>query len=397
MREVILKIRFFSALLLAIPAVFGGDKEPIEVGHRFTIHSKVLDEDRTIMVGLPQNYEQGNATYPVLYMTDALTQFHHTVGTVSFLARNNRMPETIVVAVVNTDRTRDLTPAMDHPDDRAGNHGGADNFLKFFETELIPHVDKNYRTQPFRMFAGHSLGGLFSVYAFLSRNELFDAFIAVSPSLWWDQEANVVKVEKFLAGKKTLHKTLFLTLGNEGEQMSKPFQAMTRVLEGQNIEGFAWEARLMPDEDHGSVVLASHYAALQKVFEGWQVPGEILATGLAGVQSHYQKLSERMGYTVKPPENTINNLGYGALGRGSMEVALEIFEYNIKTYPDSANVYDSYAEALEKSGKLKRARKNYAKAYERGAKINDPNTDVYKRNLDRVEDLLKKDKSKTDS
>ena len=390
-----MKIRLIAVLFMAVPAVLAGDVQPIEIGHSFTLHSSVLDEERTIMVGLPQGYAQATTTYPVLYLTDARTHFQHTVGTVDFLARNNRMPQTIVVAVVNTDRTRDLTPKAATTDERLGNQGGADNFLKFFETELIPYVEKNYRTQPFRVFAGHSFGGLFAVHAFLTKNELFNAYIAVSPSLWWDNQANVAKAENFFASNKKLPKTLFLSLGEEGERMSTPFTAMEKVLEAQQAKGFAWESKLMLDEDHGSIVLRSHYFGLKKVFDGWQVPRDVFAAGLPGLQKHYKKLSQRFGYTIKPPEGTVNTMGYGALGRGDFETALAVFEHNVRSYPDSANVYDSYAEALEKSGKLKRARKNYAQAYERGLKINDANAAIYKQNLDRVEGLLKKEKTKT--
>jgi len=390
-----LKIRYITVLFLILPLAFAGNLAPIEIGHQFSLHSKVLNEDRTIMVGLPQGYDGGADTFPVLYLTDARAQFQHTVATIGFLARNNRMPATIVVAVVNTDRTRDLTPPTTTPNPQMATAGGADNFLDFFESELIPYVEKNYRTQPFRIFAGHSFGGLFSVHAFLSKNDLFNAYIAVSPSLWWDNEANVGKMERFLVDKAQLNKTLFLSLGSEGDQMEKPFAAMKSVLAAHNIDGFSWDTLSLPDEDHGSVVLRSHYFGLKKIFDGWQIPQEVANGGLTGLESHYQQLSKRMGYTIAPPETTINNMGYGALFRGDFTQALAIFEHNVKTYPNSANVYDSYAEALEKSGKLEPAQKNYASAYERGLKANDPNTAVYKANLDRVAEMLKKAKAKT--
>ena len=82
------------------------------------------------------------------------------------------MPEVILVAVVNTDRTRDLTPTKIA--DRPGETGGADRFLDFFEKELIPAIESRYRTQKFRVFAGHSLGGLFALHALFTRPELFD-------------------------------------------------------------------------------------------------------------------------------------------------------------------------------------------------------------------------------
>ena len=102
----------------------------------------------------------------MLYLTDAERQFGHTVTTVEFLSRNGRMPPMIVVGLFNTDRTRDLTPYKDKEDDaQLPTAGGADRFLQFVETELMPWVERQYRTQKFRAFAGHSFGGLFAMHA----------------------------------------------------------------------------------------------------------------------------------------------------------------------------------------------------------------------------------------
>lgn len=135
------------------------------------------------MVYLPNNYESSEAAYPVLYLLDARTRFHHTTGSVASLARIVHIPEMIVVAVVNTQRTRDLTPpwkSEEKPEDRASvieAGGDADNFLRFLGEELVPHVDSSYRTNSFRILVGHSFGGLFAVHAFVSEPDLFDAFL----------------------------------------------------------------------------------------------------------------------------------------------------------------------------------------------------------------------------
>src|SRR5215475_9890109 len=170
-------------------------------GNSITIKSEVLGEERIILVRTPPGYERSGQRYPVLYMTDGNAHLDHTVSTIEFLSRNGRMPELIVVAITNTDRTRDLTPtnaSMWRPDGaemKLPTSGGADKFLKFIETELIPKIEKNYRTQPYRVFAGHSFGGLFAIHAFLSRPEIFNAYIAVSPSMHWDNNLMSRKAE----------------------------------------------------------------------------------------------------------------------------------------------------------------------------------------------------------
>jgi len=365
-------------------------------GNRITIKSETLGEERVILVRTPPGYERGGQRYPVLYMTDGNAQLGHTASAIEFLSRNGRMPEMIVVAITNTDRTRDLTPtnaSMWRPDGteaKLPTSGGADRFLKFIETELIPKIEKDYRTQPYRVFAGHSFGGLFAIHAFLTRPEAFNAYIAVSPTMNWDNHLLSRKAEEFFKDRKELNRTLFLTLANEGGDARVGFDRFKSILGKNKPKGFEWGAMLMEDEDHGSVVMPSHYHGLRKVFDGWQVSAEIAADGATAVEGHYKQLSAKFGYTIPPPELLMNQAGYQLMGAGKMDEAIAVFKSNVERYPNSANVYDSLAEAYEKGGKLDLARPNYEKAVQLGAQNNDPNLQIYKTNFERVDGLLKK-------
>ncbi|HEY9434296.1 MAG TPA: tetratricopeptide repeat protein, partial [Blastocatellia bacterium] len=108
------------------------------------------------------------------------------------------------------------------------------------------------------------------------------------------------------------------------------------------------------------------------------------------VESHYKKLSAKFGYAIQPPEPLMNNLGYQLMGAGKMDDAIAVFKSNVERYPHSANVYDSLAEAYEKTGKFDLARPNYEKAVQLGTQNNDPNLKIYKTNFDRVDEMLKK-------
>jgi len=383
-------------LLLLLSATDASAQAPpvFETPERFVIKSQVLGEERTILVRTPPAYARGGGErFPVLYMTDGDAHIQHTSGTVAFLARNGRMPEMIVVGITNTDRTRDLSPthvaqAADNPNARFPTSGGADKFLKFIETELIPQVESKYRTQPYRALAGHSLGGLFAVHTMLTRPELFNSYIAVSPSLQWDNFVLIDRAKEFFKNRKSYNRTLFTTLGNEPGDIGDAFNLFREVLQKQQTEGFAWEAVKMEDEDHGSVVLRSHYAGLRKAFDGWQFPRDpntgAVRGGLKGIEEHYRKLSERLGYAVLVPEALMNQVGYQLLFQNNAEEAIAAFKLNVERYPGSANVYDSLGEAYERTGRPELARPNYEKAYALGQQNNDPNLRVYKTNLDRV-------------
>ena len=364
--------------------------------HRQVLKSEVLGEERVILVRTPAGYEAGTQRFPVLYLTDGDAHIAHTSATIEFLARNGRMPEMIVVGINNTDRTRDLSPtkaAMTRPDGSQQEFptaGGANNFLKFIETELMPKIESQYRTQPFRVLAGHSFGGLFALHAFLTKTDLFNGYIAVSPTMHWDDKYPVRKAEEFFKGRPELNKTLFVTLANEGGEMLVGFNQFKNLLGKQWPKGFAWEAMLMEDEDHGSVVMRSHYFGFRKIFEGWQIPQNLAAGGVQAVEEHYKKLSARFKYSVLPPELLMNNLGYRLMGERKIEEAVAVFKTNVERYPGSANVYDSLAECYENMGKLELAKSNYEKAVQVGEQTKDPNLQTYKTNAARVTEALKK-------
>jgi uncharacterized protein len=379
------------AMLVVAPctAVRGQDKQD----HRLTIKSAVLGEERVVLVRTPAGYETGDQRYPVLYMTDAPDHLGHAASSIEFLAsaRNGRMPQMIVVAIVNTDRTRDLTPtkaSMDPAGKQPPVGGGADNFLKFIETELIPLVEKTYRTQPYRVFAGHSFGGLLVMHAFATKNELFNAYLASSPSLDWDKEIAIQKTREFLEGRKELNRTLFMCLSNEKGGMRSSFDKAKELLAHQQIKGFVWDSMLMEDEDHGSVVLRSYYSGLKKIFEGWNPTQETRAAGVAALEEHFKKLSAKYGYTILVPEFMINEAGYQLLRDGKNDAAIAVFKTNVERYPNSANVYDSLAEAYEKTGKLDLAKPNCERAVQLAIKNHDVNLALFRTNLERVSKAL---------
>lgn len=379
MRRLVVALFLFAAPLQAA--------EPVSI----ELQSKVLGEKRVVLVRTPASYATSGRAYPVLYLTDGDRQLPHTAATVDFLAREGRMPEVIVVGITNTDRTRDLTPTRVESIEQNGQvnrfptSGGGGNFLRFIETELMPHVEKNYRTLPLRLFAGHSFGGLFALQTLFDRPGLFQGIIAASPALIWDDHYALRKMRELSEKHERLDVTLVVTTGDEGEELDREFNALQTLVKERAPKGFVFQAWKFTDEDHGSVVLPTHYAGLRKVFEPWRFPldGDV-RTLHARATAHFASLSKRYGFTVSLPEATANVIGYRLLGGGHGAEAIEVFKANVAAYPLSANVYDSLGEAYERAGDTARARENYAKAAEIGKKIADPNAPIYEANLRRV-------------
>ena len=164
-----------TLLILTITAcLWTTAQEPIIIGTKHQLYSNLLKEQRSYRISLPKSYTDKKykpASYPVLYLLDGEMAFEYYVSVVRFLSKGvyASIPEMIVIGIDNTDRTRDLTPtkaSKRSPDDAAKilftNSGGGENFIQFINTELIPAVDSAYRTNGYKIFAGHSFGGLYS-------------------------------------------------------------------------------------------------------------------------------------------------------------------------------------------------------------------------------------------
>jgi predicted alpha/beta superfamily hydrolase len=375
-----------TALLVLLATAFTAHAGvPVLAGQKVTLPSKVLGEERTLWISVPDTYARTARRYPVLYLTDAEAQFEHTTATAAFLARSGFMPEVIVVGIQNTDRTRDLSPSRDP---EFPTSGGADRFLEFLETELVPFVESGFRTVPFRIFAGHSAGGNFAFHAMRVKPNLFQAVIAVSPWLVWDKRKELGLLTPFLAGGGVKTRALFFTSGDEGPEMRDVLAQITSALKAGAPKSLRWASANYPDENHGSVVLPSHYAALRMIFDGWSIPvdpaTERIMGSLEDVKKRYAGLSERLGFPVTAPEASVNRLGYQALAQKNVPAALSFFRYNATTYPESPNVYDSLGDGLEASGSLEEALASYSKAADLGQKSEDPNTKFFKANVERV-------------
>jgi len=243
------------------------------------------------------------------------------------------------------------------------------------------------------VLAGHSLGGLFAVHTLVTRPELFNSYVAVSPSLQWSDEATLKRAEEFFKTRKELRATLFTSLGNEPGDIGKAFAEFKQLLAKNQVKDFEWEAQQMTDEDHGSVVLRSHYFGLRKVYDGWQMPRDpatgAVAGGLKAADEHYKRLSQKFGYAIPTPEPLINLIGYQYLGQADFDTAIATFKTNVERYPNSANVYDSLAEAYEKNGRIDLATPLYERAQSLGQQNNDPNAAIYSANFTRANDKLK--------
>lgn len=251
------------------------------------LSSKVLGEDRKIYVYVPPaDTSLPNKRYPVLYVLDGDNHFSLLAEYCRYLSRRdvNVVPEMIIVGIPNTNRTRDLTPTnsiIDYegkPDTssnpRYKSSGGGNNFLQFIGTELIPYVDAHYKTQPFRIFAGHSFGGITTINCLLTQPDMFGAYIAISPSFWWDKGYLLKLADEKLKNDRIINKMIFYSDANEGMSDDKStfhsdLLKFDAIITQRKIAGLDHKYVHYPEDTHMTEPVKAYYDALRFIFRQW--------------------------------------------------------------------------------------------------------------------------------
>lgn len=360
---------------------FGQDYDSnINIGEIIEVNSEILQESRNIFIYTPAGYEESKMKYPTLYVTDGTENYLISTAIVNFLSRIQRIPPMIIVGIPNVDRNRDLSPLFI---EGTSDQGEGDNFLNFLKDELIPYLDNTYRTNNYRILFGHSLGGIFANYTLITKPELFNAYITASPYLMYNDGFILKEAESKIDNLLKSRNQLYIALGDE-PAYHESLNKYTALLKDK-AKTLKWDYQIFNKEDHNSIPVITLLEGLKYVYSDFQLNMETAMQGINAILNHNALLESKYDYKTDIPENTLNIIGYRLMQNGHNDKAIEVFKYNVKLYPNSANVYDSLAEALENSGKTKEAAENYKIAVKIGKKIDDPNLMIYQRNLARVE------------
>lgn len=336
---------------------------PLVIGESVHIRSNVLKEERELLISKPAGYGDGGERYPVLYLLDGETHFRYTSGIVEFLASNDRIPEMLVVAISSgsiEQRTRDLTPPSSAEIDNrfSPGNGGADAFLSFVADELIPFVESNYRTRPYRVLIGHSFGGLFTIHALIAKPKLFNAYISIDPTLTWNNGAVVAQAESFFAKTKELQADFYFTAANSLGKWLSADQRLAAILDEKAPAGFRWNFELMPQEDHGSIPLRSIHQGLETIFDGWYLTDPLELYDIGGLQAihrHIRDGGKRYGYDRTTSPFTVSLLVASLIGKARLEEASDVLLHDPVAYPPPWNQLEALGRAYSDRGNAERA------------------------------------------
>jgi predicted alpha/beta superfamily hydrolase len=374
--------------------------EPIVIGNSISLESTTLNEARKILVYTPPSYDQNNKRYPTLYLLEAEYAFHYTTGIVHFLAEIDYIPELIVVGITNGDRNRDLTPEPGENEKvRFPTSGGADNFLNFIQQEVIPYIDSNYYTSPYRILVGHSLGGLFAIYTLLREANVFDAVIASSPSLYWNNQIQLSNAKTLLRNRDSFNRSLFITMGSERDEMVKSAQQFSKILDQYAPKDFFWKFENMPNEIHSTTPFISIKKGFEFIFSDFYQVQNLYSVHFS---DYYKHLETKYGYKILLPIGFIYEaleyygknrlfadgidvleymsanyseafkskiMGYVEIGNqliseSEYEYAIRLFQLIIKANGSLYRAYRGLGDAYQLSGNAEAALENYQRSLE---------------------------------
>ncbi|SRR5579883_318093 len=228
--------------------------KPFELGVVDELYSSQLSENRILNIYLPEDYDKTTSShYPVIYLLDGSSNedFIHIVGIVQFLTMINEMPKTIVVGIANVDRDRDFATTT-----------GSDKFIAFIEKELQPYIQNKYRTNNSKTIIGQSLGGLLAAKILLTKPDLFNQYILVSPSLWENNEALLSSAPSLLT--KFTHQPIhvFVSVGTEPDRMMKGVKKFVNILDHSGKKNLTLTFIPLPDENHVTILHNCVYKVL---------------------------------------------------------------------------------------------------------------------------------------
>lgn len=361
--------------------------QEINIGFKDSLESTILQENRPFSIYLPPSYfSKPKQNYPVLYILDGEYNFRYVSGILELQAGiAENIPEMILVAISgkgSKEYKENCKPFVQGIQDS----GNADQVLEFIEKELTPYIESKYRTLDYKILAGHSIGGLFIINAALKKPSLFNNYIAISPALWWEDNAINTVAKNIYESKSPIKANVYVSLANEKGMGVEKFLKLV---------GPEFKFKQFENENHNSVGAPTYEWALQDIFKIWKVDKTYFDSykefkDYKDKVSSYYKLSLPVAdgvlyntvlYILKDKEEEldkveeiINNsypnskaylislLATNYIKSKNYEQARKIILNGLNENPDSFELYEKLAEVDLRQEEMKQFKENFQKA-----------------------------------
>jgi len=370
------------------PTLSDGLDVVANLGKRFTIQSKILGENREILVRLPAGYPSSDAAtrYPVIYILDGDSHFGHASLGAGLLEDNARMPESIIVALPNNTgtRTRDLAREME-------------KFRRFIGEEVFAFIDTKYRTSSHRSLFGHSLAGFFTLSMLAEHNGMFTNYIAASPVVQAADSVLIGKFKTLFGSDQHLSNSVFFTLTDAAEEGRAATDALNLLVDlfGTSApSGLGWHYEFVREQVHMTTPFLTLYQGLSHVFADYQAPRYLdtksftQAGGLPTLKTFFSQRASKYGGIESVPQAVLRRIAYLYRNENQYSEAIKLFQENIQSFPDSPRVYNSLGDGYDAAGQSKEALQAYQTAVKLAEQQGSRNSAFFKRQVARLEGKL---------
>jgi tetratricopeptide (TPR) repeat protein len=278
--------------------------------------------------------------------------------------------------------------------ERRPGSGGADRFISFFKDELIPFIDSNYRTQPFRIILSGSWGGVFCLYTLLTQPEVFNGYIAATPWFIYDgsKQFMLKNSERLLTQQGFAKNFLFMAMSNDPDPgLQESFDAFATILRRNPKQGLRFRHVSWPEEDHWSISHKAVYDGLKWIFVDWrEIPESRLSDGVGAVKQYRAELEKLYGYDIGINTSSLRMFCSGLRRENRYEEAVEMYEYQILLSPESPYAYEGLGRTYEAMGDLNLALRTFQTARELAEKQSVSDMTRFDDHIDRVRDKAQK-------
>ena len=350
------------------------DGDPVSLGTHRVLHSSILGEDRVLQIHLPRGYESTEAEYPVIYLLHSnwLEGYFAQLVNDLYQLSSDRIPPMILVGIPSPLRYRDFLPWA-RSEGRSA-EGEAVRFLKALRDEIIPFVDAEYRTKPYRVMVGPQVAAVFGIYTLLESPETFQAFILNDPCRFESPEHPLCRdLASFASTSEARGKYFFVSHDTADTRWDmERLRSLNAALEENAVDGFRWRIQLETDWPF-FLAPVSAQSALMDLFKGYPFPSVSDVTGLAEIRSHYEGLTRSLGFAVDPPSLVLSQASNYLTERGEHQAALEVLHHLVEVHPsaldgpwglanlhrimgDTATAIRYYEECLERDPSISMAR-----------------------------------------
>lgn len=335
-----------------------------------SVYSTILKEQRQLLIYVPTELierKDSSLRYPVLYVLDGASHFLSVSGLINELAETSNsytFPKMIVVFINNTKRTRDLTPYAITSSDILPKEslkwtGGAEDFTACIQNEIIPHIASRYPVTPYRALIGHSLGGIFALNVLAKHKEIFDDYLVIDPSTWYDDRKFSQQVLSSLSNSDYKGKSLFIAIANTTNQKDTSIVKKAKELNSEHERSILelnskikliknnlnYASKYYPEDDHRSVPTIAKYDGLRFFFKGLKFSfDEVLSPAFQprkGIIGYYEKLSKKLKHTTPIPSAILEACYRDYVDIKDTKRQNDVLELYKEIYPEKAATFIS--------------------------------------------------------